>query len=596
MALIKDVEFPEIINYGQLVRSYQHDESRGLLWRMTKPFRLFAKWIWGISTSALILSLLLFIVINFYVFSSIVNLDSFVYIFFILSILTDGLLVLMHLPRREVEHRKQTFDPRKLSIVIASYNGEDVIAETIRQAMVHVPAKQIFVISDASIDRTVEIARNMGVRVAQNKRNMQKAFSISIAMRWIRTPYVLLLDDDTLIGNTKIPTSLLDDGYAAVAFNVMPEKQPSLINAFQRFEYRKSMQFGKNLRANAAAVGNISGAIGLYPTKDLIEQATLHSGQFAGEDEQRTLLTQINAKGKGVTFSDNTVITKAPETYLQLYRQRAYSWSLAVPELFVLYWRVILSPRYHYLLKSEKAYLLYVYLTDPLRMLFFWALLMRPTNLALMYGFYVGLNFLVWLKLGRKDPFRTILFFPIYSLGLTICRFIGHFYWLKVKAIYLAKRLYRYAERRHLLQEYAMVFCILAATWLVSTAHFASDLKLFNKIRSHRLEQETKDFNYVSTGGVGSLPALQPVAAPYGADYFDVAQEQGDTKRAIAYKAINQLLMDRRDLTLTETQRYQAIKLLTTKIPNLSAYQPGATVHIEKAVVEQAVQQGKQTS
>lgn len=594
MALIRDIEFPEIISYGQLTRPYEGRKKRSIPSRTRAAIRNFSKWTWGVVVSAVILSLLFFIVINFYIFSSIVNLDSFLYIFFILSILTDGILVLLHLPRREVQHRKITFDPSKVSIVITCHNSEDIIDKTILQALKHVPAKQILVMSDASSDRTVEIARSYGVNVAQNKRNMQKAFSVSIAMRWIRTPYVLLLDDDTLIGEAVIPTSLLDDGYTAVAFNVMPIKTRGLLNAFQRFEYRKSMQFGKNLRANVGAVGNISGAIGLYRTKDLIHQATLHSGQFAGEDEQRTLLAQLVADGKGITYSDSTVLTDAPKTYNDLFHQRAFSWSLAVPELFTLYWRILLNPRHHYLLKSEKAYSLYVYLTDPLRMLFFWALLMRPAHLAVMYTFYIGLNTLIWIKLGFKDNFKTVLFFPLYSLGLTVCRFIGHFYWLKVKSLYLVKRLYRYAEHRNLLREYALVIGVITMSWLVSSSHFASDLRLFNKIRSHRLEQTAKDFNYVSTGGVGNLPALQPVAAPYGANYFEVPLEKGDTKRAVAYKAINQLLMERRDLSLTEPQRYKANAWLASQMRTLPPYQPGVTVQLEKTQIEQAINQGKQ--
>lgn len=112
-----------------------------------------------------------------------------------------------------------------LTIVIPTYNGGDVLKETIKQAHKHVRLDQIIVVSDASTDNTAEIARRAGVRVIVNKRNLQKARSINAAMPHVRTPYVLLLDDDTLIGETFIPTSLLDEGYTAVAFNVMPLKE-----------------------------------------------------------------------------------------------------------------------------------------------------------------------------------------------------------------------------------------------------------------------------------------------------------------------------------------------------------------------------------
>src|SRR6202007_1364109 len=110
----------------------------------------------------------------------------------------------------------------------------------------------------------------------------------------------------------------------AVAFNVLPIRSETLINELQQFEYRQSMQLGKNVRAADGSIGNISGAIGLFKTADLIKQVTRHSGQFAGEDEQRTLLVHLFSEGKGITYTDTTVNTEAPATWLSLYRQRAY--------------------------------------------------------------------------------------------------------------------------------------------------------------------------------------------------------------------------------------------------------------------------------
>ena len=164
------------------------------------------------------------------------------------SLITDGLFLLIHIPRKQVSHTKATFDPTKLTILIACYNGQNVIEETISHALKQVPADQIIIASDGSTDKTVKIAESYGVRVLDYKENLKKAFTINRAIHEVKTPYVLFLDDDTLVGEMLIPTSLLDEGYDAVAFNMLPVKTNKLINKYQMFEYRKSMILGKSLR------------------------------------------------------------------------------------------------------------------------------------------------------------------------------------------------------------------------------------------------------------------------------------------------------------------------------------------------------------
>ncbi|MBX4201715.1 glycosyltransferase family 2 protein [Candidatus Saccharibacteria bacterium] len=587
-----DSDIIDAQNSGVLSRKKRSD-SPGLATKLyaliIRIISAILRWLGGVSASAIIISILFFIVINFYVFTSIVNLDSFFYSFLLLSLLTDGLYVFIHLPRSRPRNRQLSFDPAKVSVLIASYNGQDVIAETIRQAAKHVLLNQILVVSDASTDQTAKVAREMGVRVITNSKNMNKAFSVSIGIKHIKTDYVLLLDDDTLIGNTFIPTSLLDEGYSAVAFNVMPVKEKSLLNELQVFEYRQSMQLGKNIRAGTGAIGNISGAIGLFRTKDLKNQASLHSGQFAGEDEQRTLLVHLNSLGKGITYTDSTVYTRPPSTYLSLYRQRAYSWSAAMPELFTLYWQILLAPRFHYLLKAEKAYQMYIFLTDPLRLLFFWTLFTRSANLLVIFAFYFVLDTIIWFKLRRQDSFRAVFFYPIYSLALTVCRFISYFYWLYIKSKYLIKRLHHYAERRHLIAEYSIVFLVIIMAWAISARHFIGDINMSNKIKASKLEDISGNFTYETATAYGSSPNIPVAVAPENASYLLVAVERGDTQRAIAYKAIMDYLSQTNDLEALKASHEKAYSRLAGDIPNFDSSQPAQTVRVEKASVQQAL-------
>jgi len=277
---------------------------------------------------------------------------------------------------------------------------------------------------------------------------------------------VLILDDDTLIGETFIPTSLLDEGYDAVAFNVMPVKTNSFVNKLQMFEYRKSMLLSKSLRASVGAVGNISGAIGLYRTSDLLHQVTIHSGQFGGEDQQRTAFVHLYGRGKGVTYTDTVVQTKAPDTVKQLLKQRSFRWNLSLPELFFVYASVLLQPRFHYLLKIEKARQMYLLVTDPIRMLFVWAVFLHPLQVGALYAFYILFTFVTWLKTGRKDPVLLLLVYPIYSLVESVCRLIAHFYWFRIKYEYLfKKKFHTLVTDRKLVYEYVGVITFLSAVW-----------------------------------------------------------------------------------------------------------------------------------
>jgi glycosyltransferase involved in cell wall biosynthesis len=387
----------------------------------------------------------------------------------VLTLLTDGVYIYLHIFRRSVKHGKVSFDPTKLTIVIACYNGEKIIGETITQAMKHVPANQILVVSDASKDNTVEVAKSYGVRVHQNTRNVNKAFSISGVMHMVETPYVLVLDDDTLIGDTFIPTSLLDEGYAAVAFNVIPVETGTLVNRLQMFEYRKSMLMGKALRGSNGAVGNVSGAIGLYWTNDLQHQTTRHSGQFGGEDQQRTCLVHLHSHKKGVTYTNSTVRTMAPDTWRDWIKQRSVKWNLSTDELFVLYWRVLLSPRTHYLLKFEKVYQIYIFLTDPFRLLFLWLFLVQPQQSIATYFIYVYFGIILWIKTRSKDPIWVPFIFSFYSVMERMCRLYAQFHWFKVKHNYVFRqKFHQMVEHRKLLLEYSLVVMIITFSWIVA--------------------------------------------------------------------------------------------------------------------------------
>lgn len=426
-------------------------------------------------TGIIILSAFVGLMVFFYVFS--VNSASLrlLLIAYLITVGIDALMLGLHIFRHHPPVAAERFDPTKLTILIICYNGADILPETLRQAMKHVPPRQIIVVSDNSSDHTVEVAKAMGARAYANNRNYGKSMSINRHIHRVKTPYVLILDDDTLIGRTFIPTSLLDAGYSAVAFNVLPAPTRSLANYFQQFEYLKSMVIRKGLRTVSASVGNVSGAIGLYHTAALWKQAVLHSGQSGGEDQQRTLLTHLTQQGKGVVYCSSTVYTLAPDSLVKVFKQRAFKWNTAAHENFLLLLRAILHPDTHYMLKIEKTYALFVLLTDPFRMLFFYLILFAPigsfiTHILLIAAFYVVLEIAAWFKTGRENPLWVAILFPLYAKMCAVARFTAHFYWFKKKYVYsLRNHFHRLINGRHLLREYSLVSVLLVMLWSVAT-------------------------------------------------------------------------------------------------------------------------------
>ncbi|HVS79835.1 MAG TPA: glycosyltransferase [Candidatus Paceibacterota bacterium] len=421
----------------------------------------------NIVLSLLVIAAFAGLVIYFYknMFAPHVFFDSTADRILFLTAATDGLIFVLSLFRREEKHGKLFCDPEKLTVLIVCHNGEVLIGETIKQALVHVPPKHIIVISDASTDDTAEVARSFGVRVFENEESLNKSMSINFYASHIETPYTLILDDDTHIGHTVIPTNLLDEDYSAVAFNVMPAVRPGLLNKLQRFEYRKSMYFGKRQRSDSGSIGNVSGAIGLFHTKDLIAQSHKHSGQYGGEDQQRTLLLHLEGSHKkGVTFCDTLVETEAPATAAKLFKQRATKWNCSVNELFILNMRVVFHSNTHFLLKTERAYKLFIFGTEPIRILAAFFSIFHPENILLLYAFYFSIEVAAWSRMGRKDHPWILPLVPGYNLLKVKAGFIAYFWWFKMKYDYVVrKKFYQFVTGRNLPREYATTATLILA-------------------------------------------------------------------------------------------------------------------------------------
>lgn len=342
------------------------------------------------------------------------------------------------------EPREFVSDDSQVTVVIACRDGADVIGATVGELRRAHPRAHVLVVDDGSSDGTAELARSLGCEVHRFERSKGKASAIHFALHRVRTPLVLLLDDDTRLGGARLPTSLLLDGEAdAVAFRVLPDRRNrdgargnGFLGAIQRYEYAKSMEVGKRFHDLTQSVSCVSGAIGLFRTRDLDALHHRHTTVFQGEDLQRTLLHLL--AGKRVAFADEPVWTVTPWRWSAWLRQRVSGWYPGLYHQFANMLRLMVSRRSSWRLRYEMAYNVYTTLSDPLKT---WSILvilavptMRPWGLV-VYATYLAFEWLPWWVIrrtreGRRTPLGVLLAYPLYGAANTLLRTAAFFVWL----------------------------------------------------------------------------------------------------------------------------------------------------------------------
>ena len=262
---------------------------------------------------------------------------------------------------------------------------------------------------------------------------------INFGIHRVKTEYVLLLDDDTRIGATQIPTGLLAD-HDAVAFNVVPDRRDrhgpqgsNILSCIQRYEYCKSMEIGRRFQDGTASISCVSGAIGLFKTERLRRHHHLHRGAFEGEDLERTLLEHLS-HGE-VVFTDERVWTVVPDAPLTLLKQRLLNWYPAHYHMFPNFWKLLLRPEVRAHLRYEMAYNIFVVLFEPLRVysLLYLIVGLRAAELGILYLLYLLLEVYPFAMIRKSidtgKRLAVLLLYPIYNLCNMILRQVALFVW-----------------------------------------------------------------------------------------------------------------------------------------------------------------------
>lgn len=496
-------------------------------------------------------------------------------------------------------------DLSKVSVVIPTKDGGETVRLTIESLLKRFPRHNIIVASNGSKDDTCKIARSLGVKVLDIPDPIGKVNAINQGLHIVKTPYVLIMDDDTLIQDAKIPTELLDKGYEGVAFKVLPIKE-NWLTTIQLHEYRKSMDIGRAFHNSGATVQTVSGAVGLFHTNELIRQIELHSGEFSGEDLQRTLLIHAEKGKKGVVITDSVVETFAPKTLLELFNQRLFGWNPGFYSNIMLYIRILFSPHIKAKLRFEAMYsVLFVTSLDALRIVSLPVLLFSPVFIVIFYIVYVVFETITWLSMGRVEPYWVVLVMPFYGLFNFVSRVgaLGAFLYRRLTYYFMSHKNeyddYRRAGiKSRILAVLTSIFILFIPISSYTTATIIPGSQLNQLLELTIPHQEPLYATLIESGSITPAFSAHLVQANLQdqielnaaispkIEYYEYTAKAGDSYWRLYKNAINSYAQEHQLIISGEKRKNMVDMLLTSKShPTLL---PGVTVTIRISEIENA--------
>lgn len=241
-----------------------------------------------------------------------------------------------------------------VSVVIAAYNEEKVIARTVRSILDNgYDDLEVVVVDDGSKDGTLRVLEsefdgNQRVRVFTQP-NRGKAAALNHAIRQARHEILVAVDADTIFRKGAVGylvRHFADGTVGAVSGNARVGNRGTWIARFQSIEYVCGFNLDRRALDLLNAITVVPGAVGAW-RKDLIEQLGGFGHDTLAEDTDLTLA--IRELGYEIRYEEKAVaLTEAPESTRALARQR-FRWSFGTLQAAWKHRGVTLDPRFGFL-------------------------------------------------------------------------------------------------------------------------------------------------------------------------------------------------------------------------------------------------------
>jgi hyaluronan synthase len=226
-----------------------------------------------------------------------------------------------------------------VSIVIPAYNEEDIIADTIRDALAtDYPREkfEVIVVNDGSKDRTGEIVREIGARNSQvvfidSKANLGKREALYLGFTRARGEVVVTIDSDTSIDPDcvrEIVKPFYDKTVGGVCGHTQIKNKENFYGKIQESNYFIGFHLYKKAESLFNSVFCLSGCASAYRRSIVLgfleewrNQHFLGQRCTFGEDRGLTTL-MLKSKAKIIYTPAALAATHAPDSFRKLWKQR----------------------------------------------------------------------------------------------------------------------------------------------------------------------------------------------------------------------------------------------------------------------------------
>ncbi len=245
--------------------------------------------------------------------------------------LVFGILAVIQKRRAKLLRFDPQFHP-PVSVVIAAYNEELVIARTVESVLANGYGElEVIVVDDGSKDRTLEVLRE---RFSDNPRvqilaqpNGGKSAALNNAIGHSKYDILIAVDADTLFRKgtiEKLVRHFCDATVGAVSGNARVGNRGKLLTRFQSIEYIYGFNLDRRALDLLNAITVVPGAVGAW-RKDLIQWLGGFGHDTLAEDADLTM--SIRRLGYKIRYEQDAIAyTEAPEDLRGLAKQR-FRWA-----------------------------------------------------------------------------------------------------------------------------------------------------------------------------------------------------------------------------------------------------------------------------